>query len=502
MKKKDIIDAINDIEDEYIVEAAPHNTAEQASTHTHAFFKHRRPLIFAAAAACAAIVVGVLALTGVLSRSGKPSDSEAQHSLYRPFCLAEAVYPETVPYADWDSYYNENIFDSQGYDAAYTAWREVNNERQNQPEGYRENMTDFYEATMRELLSSTQENLVYSPLNLYIALGMLAETTDGNSRAQILRLLGVNDITSLRAKTKALWRANYQDDGRTTSVLANSLWLSSDISYNKATLEHLAEDYLASTFYGQMGSADYNHALQAWVNTQTGGLLEKEASALEMDSDTVAALVSTIYFQAAWQSKFYRTERGTFHGVTSDAECDFMKQKDIGAIYTGSNFSATAHFLNGSGAMWFILPDAGCTPAELLSGSELAAFLSAPSEWEDYTCAEINLSVPKFDVTSDIDLIEKLRALGITDVLDSSVSNFTPLTTDFDYLFLSSAQHAARVTIDEEGCTAAAYTFLEMKDESAPIIDISRDFIVDRPFLFAITSDDGSLLFVGVVNQL
>ena len=88
MKKKDIIDAINDIEDEYIVEAAPHNTAEQASTHTHAFFKHRRPLIFAAAAACAAIVVGVLALTGVLSRSGKPSDSEAQHSLYRPFCLA------------------------------------------------------------------------------------------------------------------------------------------------------------------------------------------------------------------------------------------------------------------------------------------------------------------------------------------------------------------------------------------------------------------------------
>lgn len=35
--------------------------------------------------------------------------SEAQHSLYRPFCLAEAVYPETVPYADWDSYYNEKI---------------------------------------------------------------------------------------------------------------------------------------------------------------------------------------------------------------------------------------------------------------------------------------------------------------------------------------------------------------------------------------------------------
>jgi serine protease inhibitor len=28
------------------------------------------------------------------------------------------------------------------------------------------------------------------------------------------------------------------------------------------------------------------------------------------------------------------------------------------------------------------------------------------------------------------------------------------------------------------------------------------DFVVDRPYIFVITGEDGSVLFVGVVNQL
>ena len=57
-----------------------------------------------------------------------------------------------------------------------------------------------------------------------------------------------------------------------------------------------------------------------------------------------------------------------------------------------------------------------------------------------------------------------------------------------------------RVAVDEEGVTAAAYTVMAMSGSGMPPED-EMDFTVDRPFLFAITSDDGLPLFVGSVYQ-
>ena len=68
-----------------------------------------------------------------------------------------------------------------------------------------------------------------------------------------------------------------------------------------------------------------------------------------------------------------------------------------------------------------------------------------------------------------------------------------------DGVFLSSAKHAARVAIDEEGVTAAAYTVM-MEAGAAEPPDEEIDFTLDRPFVFAITSQDGLPLFIGVVN--
>ncbi len=50
----------------------------------------------------------------------------------------------------------------------------------------------FLSSTIPQFLAGqTEENRVYSPLSLYMALAMLAELTDGNSRQQVLDLLDV-----------------------------------------------------------------------------------------------------------------------------------------------------------------------------------------------------------------------------------------------------------------------------------------------------------------------
>ena len=61
------------------------------------------------------------------------------------------------------------------------------------------------------------------------------------------------------------------------------------------------------------------------------------------------------------------------------------------------------------------------------------------------------------------------------------------------------ANHAARVVIDEEGCTAAAFTVVAPGGSAAPEDEV--DFVLDRPFLFCITGDSGLPLFVGIVNN-
>ena len=63
----------------------------------------------------------------------------------------------------------------------------------------------------------------------------------------------------------------------------------------------------------------------------------------------------------------------------------------------------------------------------------------------------VNYSVPKFDISSQTDLTSGLKALGITDVFDPDISDFSPMTDDMDGIFVSQAQHGARVAIDEEG---------------------------------------------------
>ena len=67
-------------------------------------------------------------------------------------------------------------------------------------------------------------------------------------------------------------------------------------------------------------------------------------------------------------------------------------------------------------------------------------------------------------------------------------------------LFVSQVQHDVRVAIDEEGVTAAAYTAMSASDAAMPPED-EVDFVLDRPFLFVLTNEDGLPLFAGIVEQ-
>lgn len=358
----------------------------------------------------------------------------------------------------------------------------------------------FTNGSVQFLSTQGSENLLWSPINAYIGLAMMTELTDGASRQQILDLFGARDIDALRQQVGAIWESAYNDNGHEISTLANSLWLENGLNYQQDTMDNIAYYYYASVYQGDLGSQKINNAIGAWINNNTGGFLKKSTSNVNLSPDTILALYSTIYFQAKWQDEFSASKntQDTFHAPNGDKTVTFMNKKLAQMYYYyGDNFSAVALSLKNGSRMWFILPDEGYTTADVLADGQYMQMV-LQQDWENEKWMKVNLSVPKFDVNSTMNLRGGLQEMGVTDVFNEGAANFSEITGDVP-IFLTAANQSVRVQIDEEGVKAAAYIEFPGAMSPEPPEEII-DFILDRPFIFAITTDNIPL-FMGTVNN-
>ena len=456
--------------------------------------KKNRKIIYSAVAAmlvCAVTVTAVF-VGGGTGTSVSDLPSEPVHH-FSPFVAAAADYPETEKYPPL------NTMSDSGYNNTIAKWREATEEKKANLGTLPIGTTEFFKKTVSEFMTERDDNVVFSPTSAYLALSMLSECAAGETKDQLLALLGEEDTDSVRASANAVWRAAYTDDGNTRSVLANSLWLRHDMSYNESLVKTLAEKYFASTFVGEMGSSEYDKMLQDWINEQTGGNLEEYAGKEKFDPETALSLVSTIHFKAEWEHTFSEkwTKKAVFHGKT-DTECDFMSGGGD-AAYVGDGFRAIDKYLkNNEYKMTFILPDEGVTPDELLKNDSVLDFITHTdySVWAN--ADEIILNVPKFDVDSKLDLIPGLEHLGVTDAFVPGTADFSPVSDEADSPYVSDVSHAARFYINEEGCEGAAYTRVVMTVGASATFK-RFELTLDRPFIFVVRGVDDLPLFVGVV---
>ena len=380
-------------------------------------------------------------------------------------------------------------------------WEEEQKQRSSTSRAAIDALTPFFTNGSAQFLSTQgSENLLWSPINAYIGLSMITELTDGASRQQILDLFGASDIDELRKQVGAVWENSYNDNGHEISTLANSLWLEEGLNYNQDTMDDLAYYYYASVYQGDLGSQKINNAIGAWINNNTGGFLKKSTSNVNLSPDTILALYSTIYFQAKWQDEFSESNntQDTFHTPCGDKTATFMNKKLAQMnYYYGDTFSAVALSLKNGSLMWFILPDEGYTTADVLADGQYMQMV-LQQDWENTKWMKVNLSVPKFDVNSTLNLKAGLQEMGVADVFNETTSNFTEITGDVP-IYLTAANQSVRVQIDEEGVKAAAYIELPGAGSPMPPEEII-DFVLDRPFIFAITTESIPL-FMGTVNN-
>lgn len=418
------------------------------------------------------------------------------------YLIAQPTYPEIPHYPEENFTASSTQEDYDRFDKEFSAWSDARRALRVQPKGYTDGTDKFFSQSIKTLLSgSGSENRVYSPVSLFMALGMTAEISGSSTRQQILDLLGQDSIESLRSHANSIWQANYMDDGMAKCVLANSIWLRDGMGYSQDTINHLSIDYYASSYSGKPGAPEYDALLRDWISRQTDGMLDNYVEDIKLDPETIIGLVSTVDFAGKWNSKFSadKTESGIFHAPSGDITCDFMNKDMDMHYFWGDKFASVTLSFENNGAMKLILPDEGVTPEELLNDDEAMDYIMSKSySWENNKYTEVILSVPKFDISSDIDLTDALKELGITELFDAAAADFSPLTGDSEKgAAVSQAKQAARVMIDEEGCRASALTIMVTAGAAMP--DGKAELILDRPFIFVITCTDLPL-FTGIVN--
>ena len=444
-------------------------------------------------------IAAVAALAILISSVGNPA-------LLRVQAISLAVHPEFWVRPERDDYTS-----FEEYRAVLDQLDAESQEKDNAIAEAKLQLAEFFKNSNAEFLTDDpSENAIYSPINLYISLSMLAEITGNHSREQILEILNTGDTGQLREQTALLWESvyygysPYRKDKHNFSILANSLWLDEGYAYDQTTMDALSQYHYASVYQEDLDSKQAERALAAWINQQTGNLVKGNADQLSFPPESVLALASTVHFQAKWEDDFsaLRNKQAAFHAPEGDITCTFMNKKEEQMnYYWGESFGAVSLALKNGSRMWLFLPDPDKTPEDVLAEGEYLDLIMKSSE---ETAAQtkymkVNLSVPKFDINVQADLKAGLQALGVTDVFSLQNADFSAITGDTP-VYLTAVEQATRVAIDEDGVTAASYVVPIGAGAAAPPEEII-DFVLDRPFVFVIASNYGLPLFAGTVNH-
>ena len=270
-----------------------------------------------------------------------------------------------------------------------------------------------------------------------------------------------------------------------------------------------AGDYFAALFSGDFRDPQLGRDVSQWISDNTQGLLAPE---LEFDKATRLAVVNALYFRTTWMNEFdpQRTSPQEFTRADGSAvTADFMHANgQWTSAWLGENYTIASMGLSSQGVAFFVLPEEGTAPQELLENPGFWEGLGQFLDGGAYT--KVNWSVPKFTVDSQYQLEAMLPQLGFDTACDPEAADFSGIS-EVERLTLSQTSHGVHFAIDEEGIEAAAYTATGMSGSSGPPPK-EIDMVLDRPFLYGVTAFtstqetkngkvDSTLLFLGACGD-
>ena len=352
--------------------------------------------------------------------------------------------------------------------------------------------------------SQQHNNTLLSPYSLSVALAMARNGAAGETEQAIVSALQLQalDPGSINANYVYLQRALQAPDSKVTLEIANALWAADDIEFDPGFLDR--NDQFLDTDIATLDFTEPTNVetINDSINTNTNGTIPNVVEAI--DPQTIACLISGIYFKGSWQEEFdtSRTRDEPFTLADgSITHISMMRRTDRYPYYADDQFQAVSlPYGNGQMGMYIFLPN----PA-----TDLNTFLDRLNveNWEgwmsQFSEREVSLVMPKFELQYSAELKDALEGLAMGIAFDEDRADFSRMTASSVPVFISYLTHTAVVEVNEEGTEASSgsFVFFDAGPTYAPTESIPPiPFIVNRPFFLAIRDNQtGTVLFMGVV---
>ncbi len=394
----------------------------------------------------------------------------------------------------------------------YEAWNTLLDENEIDA-AFKESLSRFAFDSSSAVLAAEEGNAIFSPLSLSYALSILGTGASGETKQEIFEALGVSDRGELADQCARLYRRYvytgereraraeaYGEEAPQSSIrLADSLWISEDITLRPEYQEFCADNFYTSSYYVDFQDPETAGRIGEWIAGQMEGVLAPE---MQLSPDTVFAIINTLYFYGGWQDRFdeaLTAEDRFTREDGSEVTAEFMNRTDsMRRFIKEDGYTLSALDTSNGCEVLFLLPDEGTDLAAFTGDGDRLRDIFAETDGR-WKTGEVIWKIPKFSFGSSFDLEKTLRSLGMERMFDSLAAEFGDMSED--PLYVDSAIQEAHIGIDEEGIEGAAYTMISMAEGSALLEEEPEkaEMILDRPFLFAVHDTRNDIwLFAGV----
>lgn len=334
------------------------------------------------------------------------------------------------------------------------------------------------------------KNYVISPYSAGVALSMLAEGAEGQTRVEF------DD-----ALNNCMFRA-IDLGGNDTVVVksANSLWLDDNFSVRNRYVGLLQKDFDAFVDVLPFSDPATVKAINNWCSENTNGKIDNIIDKLR--PDMVMVLANALYFNAPWVKAFApeATKEAVFHGLAGDTKVQMMNTKITFryAEYMGCQM-VELPYEGGRYAMYVVLPPRNWDANSIIPHIGESVYDAAMNMLSD---REVVLRMPKVKLETSLILNEAIQKMGVKSAF-TSAADFKGISA-MGPLVLDQVKQKCYIDIAEKGTEAAAVTVAQIRLTAArPGAQTAAVMTVDRPYLFFIADHETSnILFAGKVVNL
>ncbi len=348
--------------------------------------------------------------------------------------------------------------------------------------------------------SMEQENPVLSPVSAYLALGLAGAGAEGETGQEFEAVLGSGVETFCGELMKTLER---EAEGMQVTV-ANSAWVDEELEPEEDWTEKVTSLCDAEMFHRQLSSEKTREELNGWISRETGGLIPQFLTA-PLPVETRLALLNAVYFNGKWRAPFEArsTAEREFTNTAGDVvQVDMMHAYSETRQYLKSEIAEGVELPYRDGYSFVALKPAGELTVREMYGQLSMEDISKMREEKEERL--INLRLPKFEISFDLELNGVLADMGLEGAFDPERADFTGIGVpkSGNPLYIDLVRQKAVIRVDEEGTEAAAVTMVAMDAMGALREDPPIDVFFDEPFLYMIVEDESGIpLFMGIVDD-